>query len=175
MYFEIYGPFAVPKLREAARPQDLNLFWTAVEDADEGLSWSIGVYVFSTVHGETLTPWYVGKTSANRGFRGELFQDHKISHYVSARQLKKGMPVLHLVSRIHPVRGTFSRRSDRAQREIDLLETAVIAMALKANPYVRNSKKTWFNRTCHVPGLLGQPSRGRRPASVASLRRALQL
>lgn len=59
--------------------------------------------------------------------------------------------------------------------EIDALETAMIAMALRANPDVRNSKKTWFIRNCYVPGILGKPIRGRRPESVETLRASFKI
>ena len=110
----------------------------------------------------------MGKTNAATGFRGEIFQPHKREHYI-------GTPILHLIAKVEPTRGNFARSSQRGGRDIDALETAMIAMALNANPNVRNDKKTWFIRNCYVPGIFGQPLRGKPPEGVATLRRALNL
>jgi hypothetical protein len=40
---------------------------------------------------------------------------------------------------------------------------------------VRNSKKTWFNRTCQVPGIIGDAVTGRPSDAVATLRNTLKL
>lgn len=175
MYYEVYGPFWAPRAEEEARGQALTIFWNEIEKVDPGLSRAIGIYVFSTCHGESYTPWYVGKTNAKLGFRGEIFQDHKLSHYVTAGQRKKGYPAIHLIAKIEPNRGNFCRPSARSGREIDELETVMIGMALRANPDVRNSKKTWFNKNCHVHGIIGQPAAGRPSDAVASLRNSLNL
>jgi hypothetical protein len=100
MRYEIYGPFWAPRTEAKARGEDLRAFWDDIEAAVPGLPRAIGIYVFSTCHGDNYTPWYVGKTNAKTGFRGEIFQDHKLSHYVSAQQRKKGYPAIHLVAKL---------------------------------------------------------------------------
>lgn len=175
MHYEAYGPFEVPRTAGVIDRSKLTAFWAEVEEWDEGLPRAIGVYIYSSRHGEGYTPWYVGKTCALAGFKGEVFQDHKVKHYLASAEFKKGVPCIHLLARVAPKRRTFSAPSFTAARDIDLLETAVIAMALRTNPFVRNDKKTWFNRNLRVPGIMGEPSPGRRTRSAATLRRALDL
>lgn len=175
MQYEIYGPFWSPRAQTEATGDNLRAFWDEVEVTVPGLPRAIGIYVFSTCHGETFTSWYVGKTNAKAGFRGEIFQDHKLSHYVQASERKRGYPAIHLIAKVEPVRGNFCKASKRSGREIDELETVMIGMALRANPHVRNSKKTWFNRNCQVPGIIGGTVSGRPSEAIATLRNTLKL
>ena len=175
MRYEVYGPFFAPRAESEADGEALRAFWDVIEAEVPGLPRAIGIYVFSTCHGESFTPWYVGKTNAKTGFRGEIFQDHKLNHYVSAGQRKRGYPTIHLIAKVEPRRGNFCRASARSGREIDELETVMIGMALRANPDVRNSKKTWFNRTCQVPGIIGDPPLGRPTTAITTLRNTLSL
>jgi hypothetical protein len=175
MRYEIYGPFWSPRFESEARGEALRGFWDIIEGFEDGLSRAIGIYVFSTCHGDNFTPWYVGKTNAKAGFRGEIFQDHKLDHYIGASQRKKGYPAIHLIAKVEPTRGNFCRASERSGREIEALETVMIGMALRANPEVRNSKKTWFNKNCHVPGIMGTPIVGRPSEAIQTLRNTLGL
>lgn len=173
MNYEVYGPFFIDQ--DTSRPwTDRRAeFWGDVEDACEGLSRAIGIYVFSTCHGQTFTPWYVGKTAAKTGFRGEIFQDHKLSHYVSTT--KRGPRCIHLIAKVTPNAYRFCKTSDRSKTEIDILETVMIGMGLHANRDLRNNKKTWFNRNCYVPGIIGQPDPGRPTDGARSLRSVFKL
>jgi hypothetical protein len=173
--YQVYGPYWTPRAESEASGEALSLFWNLIEEMVPGLPRAVGIYVFSTCHGETYTPWYVGKTNAKTGFRGEIFQDHKLNHYVSASQQKRGYPTIHLIAKVEPSRGNFCKASQRSGRQIDELETVMIGMALRANPYVRNSKKTWFNKTCQVPGIIGDTVVGRPSEAVATLRSTLKL
>lgn len=175
MRYEIFGPFWAPRAEAEAHSKSLQIFWDLIETAVPGLPRAIGIYVFSTCHGQNYTPWYVGKTNAKSGFRGEIFQDHKLNHYVSASERKKGHPAIHLIAKLEPSRPNFCRASKRSGREIDELETVMIGMALRANRDVRNSKKTWFNKNCSVPGIIGDPVIGRPTEAMTSLRNALSL
>jgi hypothetical protein len=175
MNYEVFGPIDVPRIQRKLDRKRLGEFWDEAEDWAEGLSSAIGIYIYSSRDGETFTPWYVGKTCAKTGFRGEVFQDHKVRHYLRSADFKRGIPCVHFLARVAPKRLTFSRWSAAAERDIDFLETAVIAMALRANNLVRNDKKTWFNRNLRVPGIMGRPTPGRRTSSAATLRRALRL
>lgn len=175
MNYEVYGPLWSPRFEAEASGIALRVFWDEVEEMYPGLPRAIGIYVFSTCHGENYTPWYVGKTNAKGGFRGEIFQDHKLNHYVGASQRKKGHPAIHLIAKIEPARGNFCRASARSGREIDELETVMIGMALRANPDVRNSKKTWFNKNCSVPGIIGPAVNGRPSKAVTTLRNTFDL
>lgn len=81
--------------------------------------------------------------------------------------------MFHLIAKVEPSRGNFARSSVRSGKEIDELETVLIGMALRANPDVRNSKKTWFNKNCIVPGIIGPALTGRPSEAVKSLRSTL--
>jgi hypothetical protein len=175
MQYEVHGPFWSPRAQTEADGEALRAFWDEIQEMVPGLPRAIGIYVFSTCHGETFTPWYVGKTNAKTGFRGEIFQDHKLNHYVSASERKRGYPAIHLIAKVEPVRGNYCKASKQSGREIDELETVMIGMALRANPNVRNSKKTWFNRTCQVPGIIGDSLTGRPTEAVVTLRNTLKL
>jgi hypothetical protein len=175
MQYEVYGPFYAPVRQGEATGQALAAFWDQVGAMHEGLPRAVGVYVFSMSHGTNFTPWYVGKTNAKAGFRGEIFQGHKLDHYLSARERKRGIPRMHLIAKVEENRRNFCRPSARSGREIDELETVMIGMALRSNPDVRNSKKTWFNKNCQVPGIMGAPPIGRPSDAIASLRNAFQL
>ena len=175
MQYEVYGPFWSPRAQTEADGEALRAFWDEIQEMVPGLPRAIGFYVFSTCHGEKFTPWYVGKTNAKTGIRGEIFQDHKLNHYVSASERKRGYPAIHLIAKVEPVRGNYFKASKRSGREIDELETVMIGMALRANPNVRNSKKTWFNRTCQVPGIIDDSLTGRPTEAVATLRNTLKL
>ncbi len=94
---------------------------------------------------------------------------------MSPADQKRGAPAVHLVPKIEPNRGNFARSSVRGGIGVNAPEKAIIAMALRPNPDVRNSKKTGFIRNCYVPGNLGRPVRGKRPTSVATLRDALDI
>jgi hypothetical protein len=175
MNYEVYGPFSVPRTKSVLDRSRLGELWQEAEGQWEGLSSATGIFVYSSRHGDSFTPWYVGMTTANTGFRGEVFQDHKVSHYLASAEFKRGPAVLHLIPRVDPRRGTFSRPSAAARRDIDMLETVIIGMALRANPSLRNGKKTWFNKNCFVPGVTGPASAGRRPTAPATPRSALRL
>ena len=175
MRYQVCGPFWAPRVQTEASGRALGRFWDEIETIEPGLPRAIGIYVFSTCHGEVFTPWYVGKTNAKAGFRGEIFQDHKLSHYVSANERKRGYPAIHLIAKVEPIRGNFCSASKRAGREIDELETVMIGMALRANPEVRNSKKTWFNKNCQVPGIIGAPIIGRPSDAITTLRNSFNL
>ena len=175
MNYLVYGPFRAPRFRQELSREEITAWWSDVEEHEPGLAAAIGVYVFSLCFGDKYVPWYVGKTNAAGGFRVEIFQPHKREHYISSTELKRGAPALHLIAKVEANRGNFARSSQRSGRDIDALETALIAMALHANPKVRNSKKTWFIRNCYVPGIFGEPLRGKPPESVVTLRRAFDL
>ena len=127
MYYEPYGPYLPrPYMKNAARDWK-GKFWREVEDQWEGLSTAVGVYVFSLRFGSKFTPWYVGKTCSELGFRGEVFQGHKLEHYYEAANGRRGEPCLHLIARVEANRGNFCRYSYRADDEIDRLETYLMA------------------------------------------------
>lgn len=183
MNFYVYGPFEAPRLvRQGGeqmpakeRSQGRKDFWAAVEEADEGLSGAIGVYVYSLRNGESYRPWYVGMTRKPTGFKTELFQPHQIKHYSAVEQEKRGQPVFHLIARVAPERENFTGASDAATRDIKRLESWMIATALAANAQLRNVSETAFEKNLRIWGIKGPKSRGRRSESVESLKAALRL
>src|SRR5690606_36673196 len=104
MYFPIYGPFPVPRAEGPLDRKRLKTFWEDVDACDPGLSRAIGVYVYSSAHGASYTPWYVGKTCALTGFRGEVFQDHKVVLFLASVAFTRGVPYLHFLARVQPGR-----------------------------------------------------------------------
>jgi hypothetical protein len=175
VYFEPYGPFWPERAENREGRYWRSDFWEEVEETEEGLSTANGVYIFSMKFGQKLTPWYVGKTCANGGFAGEVFQDHKLDHYYQAEAMKRGQPLLHLIALTEDNRGNFCRKSARAQRYINRVETYLIELALTQNPNLRNDKKTKFRRELDIVGVIGDPYVGRRTESARTLRKALGL
>lgn len=173
MKYEVYGPFSFSMDQSIPWKDRRKTFWDEVEETEEGLSKAIGIYVFSIRHGETYTPWYVGKTAAKTGFRGEVFQGHQMNHYIATQ--RNGERCMHLIAKVTASGKRFCKKSDKSVREVELLETTMIGMALQANPKVRNSMKTWFAKTCRVPGLIGPVKPGAPTLPSRSLRAAFKL
>lgn len=176
MYFEPYGPFWPGRIEHREGRYWRSDFWAEVDDVEDGLSGANGVYIFAINFGQKFTPWYVGKTCANGGFAGEVFQDHKVEHYYETEAMGRGQPCLHLIALTEDNRGNFCRKSDRARRYIDRVETYLIELALTQNPKLRNDKKTKFRRELDIVGVIGdEPYTGRRTDSARTLRRVLGL
>ena len=155
MYFEPYGPFDLrPTLENENRSWRAD-FWSEVESYCEGLSGANGIYIFSLKFGSKFTPWYVGKTCSEKGFKQEVFQDHKISHYYDASGERRGRQYLHLIARVEVSKMNFSKYNDLAARQIDDLESYLIGMALVRNPKLRNISKTRFLRSLNIAGVIG--------------------
>jgi hypothetical protein len=175
MYYEPYGPFFPRQYLTSSDRNWKDQFWCEVEGKYEDLSRANGVYVFSLRFGKKYTPWYVGKTCTSRGFRGEVFQGHKLDHYFKAADGRRGEPTLHLVARVEKNRGNFCNDSSRARLEIDRLETYLIGMALSANPDLRNNHKTKFLRALDIAGVIGPKYDGRPYEDARTLRRVFDL
>ena len=90
MRYDVYGPFSTPRFGREATRASLDEFWATVEAAEAGLSRAVGVHVFTSCFGDRFVPWYVGKTVARTGCHGEIFQEHKLNHYVSSPQRERG-------------------------------------------------------------------------------------
>ena len=117
MHYEVYGPFGVDMNTKRPWRERRAEFWESVENKAEGLSKAIGIYVFSTRHGAIRTPWYVGKTVAKTGFRGEVFQDHKLSHMWLPLSGASGASIWS-PKLLLPANGFAGRRSVRDERSI---------------------------------------------------------
>lgn len=173
--YETYGPFEVPRGHKNAAlarlkvdKRQLKQFWTVVDGGEtdprtgkilgeNGLSKARGIYIFANSAGGGFTPWYVGKTNQNAGFRGECFGPHKLLHYNDILQndsYTRGTPVMFLIARMNASGKGFST-SKSNDREIDWLEAELIQLALAANSELVNEKRTKFVRELVVPGVIG--------------------
>jgi hypothetical protein len=163
MNFEAYGPFEFN--RDDIGKSTIE-FWKGVEKREEGLSETIGCYVFGLKSNNKLTPWYVGKTLALRGFKGEVFTPHKLLHYhevlrpsQSDKGFRRGTPFLTFFPAMTET-GWFSGNRSTASAEIAWLEQIMIGMALVKNPEIANTSFTKYHRSTKVRGILGE-GRGR--------------
>jgi hypothetical protein len=173
--YDAFGPFWPSKFSQTKGRFWKRDFWSEVERESEGLSSANGIYLFATCHGESFTPWYLGQTCSAGGFKGEVFQGHKVSHYIAAEASKRGHPALFFIARRTEKRRGFSKASEAAKKEIVTLEGMLIGIALTANPKLRNDKKTKFLRKLIVPGIYGPSNRGKRTTTVSNLRKTLGL
>lgn len=70
---------------------------------------AIGCYVFCMKYGGKIRPWYVGMTVAKAGFRGEIFQQHKLEIYNECLDGRRGTPVMFLFSLMTSEGNAFSK------------------------------------------------------------------
>lgn len=153
MNYDVIGPFPIPRDEWGNISRSLTDFWKEIDEGHPGLSNAKGCYVFGvkTSGGPRITPWYVGKTSA-QGFAKECFAHHKRTHYAEA--LSRGerrAPVLFLLPRLNESGGLYR---GAAGINIKLVETYLISWALTMNPNLLNTHATRFWRETHIPGLL---------------------
>jgi hypothetical protein len=175
MNFEPYGPFPLRPYVDQEEGRWKNDFWTMVDKAEPNLSEANGIYVFSLKYGSKFTPWYVGKTCSEKGFKGEVFQGHKMNHYYAVAGDRRGAPHLHLVAHVEEHRRNFCPYTGRGDRAIERVETYLIGMAIGANPDLRNDKKTKFFRTLDIEGVIGPKYDGRPREAARSLKNVLGL
>lgn len=168
----VYGPFEIPRNRDLQQVENGGLpdFWRMVEDWDFGLAMASGCYVFGMRATKGSTPWYVGQAKVS--FRQECFTTHKLNHYNSVIEARKGAPILFLVARTSPVRGSFVKRLGR--READWVENFLIRQCLVANKQLLNVSGTAFAKGVVLPGVF-RPGKGRYGAEVQEFRRLLNL
>lgn len=173
MYFRPFGPFDLTATLAEENRYWRRDFWEIVDRECQGLSGSNGVYIFSLKYSSNFRPWYVGKTCSSAGFAGEVFQGHKMNHYYSASEQRRGRPFLHLIARVEEARGNFCSWSDRTSKQVEDLETYLIGMAVAANPDLRNNKKTSFFRDLDIEGVIGPRYEGRPREAARSLKNVL--
>ncbi len=170
MRFESFGPFPIDQ--GLSRPA-IKKFWEDVDKRWAGLPGAIGCYVFSlSYRGKKHKPWYVGKTAAKRGFRAEVFQEHKKTHYKEVmEEYANHSPALFLFPMMTDQWG-LSRANTSEASTIKWLETVLIGMALSKNPEIRNTSETRLHRNVYVNQVIGLQWPGR-PSRDASLARKL--
>lgn len=168
----IYGPFEVPRSGTPSTVDKLKLseFWKIVEEGDYGLSTASGCYVFGLRAAQGARPWYVGQAKVS--FRQECFTPHKLNHYNSVIGGRKGTPILFLVARTTPVKGTFAKKLGR--READWVENMLIRQCLVANKRLLNVSGTAFAKGIVVPGLF-RPGRGKPSPDVREFKKLLSI
>jgi hypothetical protein len=174
MYFDMYGPFEIAKNNgHVASSQPM--MWKSAQDEcarygydKKEIENAIGCYVFGLRHGENLVPWYVGMTTAQRGFRGEIFQPHKIAHYDSVIKSRNGTPIMFLIPLLTP-EGRFSRGTSNKSL-IEWVEKMLFGVALRRNPDCRNQRDTKFLRNVVVRGVFNSRDLGRPGPKVVAAR-----
>ena len=161
MNFETYGPFEINWWKDNDRWEaDI---WKGIEEVCEGLSAAIGCYVFCLRWGDKYLPWYVGKTINKNGFKGEVFQKHKLDHYENLMNVKPNhKPHLMLFPLMTDEHWNFSKNRSQGSDTIEWLETTLITMAHAANPEIKNKSKTSKLHYVYVNGLVGSQYAGRK-------------
>ena len=152
----------------AADKQSMSHFWDRVDvEIEEGLSGAIGCYILSIRAGRGALPWYVG-LAEKQSFRKECFTSHKLVHYNNITADRKGTPLLTLVSKYTPM-SKIVNPTGNCHRDIQFLETMLIANCLSRNPSLYNVRDTKLLREMVVQGLLNT-SQGKSATSVAEFR-----
>jgi len=175
MYFDMFGPFELTRTGGSIGSRQTAL-WGAVRDASEmyeyertGLERAIGCYAFGLKNGDSLKPWYVGMTIAERGFRGEVLQKHKLQHYNEAMNGRHGTPLLFLMPLLTP-EGRFSSNRSSNKPLIEWVEKMLFGVALRRNPDCRNQRNTKNLRQVVVHGIFNSRPRGRKGPEVTAAR-----
>lgn len=176
MYFGLYGPFVIER-NAGAIPSRQPGMWAAVRKAsdragygEKELERAIGCYAFGIQYGENLKPWYIGMTIANTGFRGEVFQPHKLRHYNSVIDEKRGTPIMFLMPLLTQQEGRFSRDRGKSVPIIRWVEKMLFGVALRRNPDCRNQRDTKFLRNVEVRGVFNSKTPGPDDAAVRAVR-----
>lgn len=181
MYFDAYGPFVIEQSGDKTIKRSQKIFWNEVRcKSDEygylegDLEAAIGCYVFGIQHGETITPWYVGQTVAKAGFKGEIFQDHKLKKYNDADIIKRnGTRVMFLFPLLTPAPKFSKSRSPYNIRLITWTEQMLFGLAIAKNARCLNMRDTKFLRECVVNGVFGVQSPGKPEKMAQGARRML--
>ncbi len=176
MLFDVYGPFELERIdgRVTSRQSEL---WARVRQEcarwhhdETELEKAIGCYAFGLKNGDSLVPWYIGMTIAQRGFRGEILQPHKLDHYNSVLEQRRGVPILFLMPLLTP-EWRFSRDRSANKVLIRWVEKMLFGVALKRNPNCRNQRDTKFLREVKIRGVFNHDEAGRPNRSLLAARR----
>lgn len=169
MLFDTCGPFNYNRVPDE---QWRSRFWEEVDEFWDGLSGAIGCYAFCMSHGRSRKPWYIGKTTCRAGFRGEIFQQHKLDKYdeIIARKPRHSADIFLFPLLKNDFQLSFNRSSHKST--IDWLENVMIGMSLASNPDIANVGKTKLYREVYVNGVIGDQYTGR-PRNSARLAKAM--
>ena len=160
MYFEIQGPYEIPRVMglidNSARSK--KMFWATVSKDVPNLPEACGCYIFTVKATRGALPWYVGRTT-KRTFKHEALGSHQVNHYNQALGEKVGVkPQLFFIAKQTPS-GRPAKPSQNSHKDIEFLETYLIGVALKRNPGLRNAKSIKFWKNLVAPGIINSPQR----------------
>lgn len=171
MQFFPYDAMRIPKANNGLINKEkkaLATFWDQVDDElRNGLSESVGCYIFSIRAGRGILPWYVG-LAQKQTFKKECFTPHKLNHYNDAIAARKGTPLLTLVPKLTKTE-RFAKPSKRGHKDIEFLENMLIGTCLQRNADLLNKRDTKMLREMTVHGLLNNP-RGKNYTSVSAFK-----
>ena len=181
MNFNTWGPFDCHVQNKTHWKRE---FWEDVASMelsyglDGGdLKSAIGCYLFTTRRGDKYTPWYVGKTLAQAGFEGEIFQQHKLDHYNAALsdvgQAKGQIFLFALITDGPGDSWSFSKSFKSSKRTVDWLEKTMMGMALAKNMKLRNLKDTKLLKNVWVEGVWGDQNSGAPSKTAREAKKAL--
>lgn len=172
-FFDVYGPFPVAR-HEGLYTSRQSAFWASAEDeaarGAAGLSQAVGCYMFCLKHGSSIRPWYVGMTVAQDGYKGEVFERHKLKIYNEVHGGRRGTGVMFLFP-LHTPSGRFSRGASN-KPVVLWLERYLMMSAYARNPDITNIRDMRHLRDVQVLGVLGK-AKGRPHREVTDVRRAL--
>ena len=159
----VYGPIEVPysEIRGVKHigEDQIKEFWQHVEA--KRLKLKCGCYIFATRAGRGFQPWYVGK--ASKGFRKEIYTDHKLKHYNKTLHLGvKGTPVMFFVA-------PAGNKNVVPKPELDHMEKELIQDAVKKNPALSNMQNTKNLPQWSIKGVI-RSSRGKPAASALTFK-----
>ena len=161
MRFDVVGPF--PFDPYSSVKQWRKKFWAELEIPDylNGLDGAFGCYVYCLTKGEKTLPWYIGKTTAQGGFKDEVFQDPKLLRYreVTPKHFKNGAAML-LFPLLQPKLWKISKNRKASERVIDWLEKELISKAFKKNRKLINVCNTQIVKNVSVRGVVGKQPGG---------------
>ena len=164
-FFDLYGPYDIPSDEESWTPSMLKRFLAG----DDDLSAAIGCYVFCIRHGKNIKPWYVGMTVNKKGFKEEVFAQHKRAVLKSLCK-RRGSVCLFLFPLLTETDRFAKGRSNRST--IMWLEGTLMGMAFSRNPEIVNIRGLNYRKNVDVFGLLGSRKPGRPHSEVKYVRSA---
>lgn len=169
-FFDVYGPYEIDRADRLIARKGQSM-WDHAEEQAEGLARAWGCYMFCIENGQSVMPYYVGKTTAQGGFRDEVFADHKLDVYnwVEEYRGKRSMLLFPLLTEES---GRFSKNAS-SKPVVEWLERMLIGLALERNADLLNLKDTKLLRSVTVRGVIGEKAKGRPYQEVQYARRAL--
>lgn len=163
--------FEIERDRDRKRV-DAAQFWKKAEENVAGLPEACGCYMFSILHGNNMTPWYVGMTEA-KSFRNEVFNQRNKKHFNQTLKTRSGTPWIFLLPAMTP-RSRYGKPSIIGHNSIRYLEFILIVMAVRQNRKIINTKYAQMLKNMYLPGVIN-PRPGQPDEEVARLRNALGL